>query len=185
MRSNELSFPVLHLESCRVVPFSERHLTERYVAWLNDPHVVRYSEQRHRHHTIESCRAYLDSFRESTDHFLAIEMHAEDLGHVGNIAVAVDPANHVADMSIIVGEKGAWGTGVASMTWCAVLEELLTGQKMRKVTAGTMAENTKMLRLISRSGMEIEATKRKQFLWEGREVDLICAAMFSDRIVRA
>jgi len=54
--------PVLQTARLRMVPFSEAHLTTRYVGWLNDPEVVRYSEQRHQTHTIESCRSYLLSF---------------------------------------------------------------------------------------------------------------------------
>jgi RimJ/RimL family protein N-acetyltransferase len=161
------------------MPFEERHLTPRYVAWLNDPEVVRYSEQRHRQHTLESSRRYFESFRGSSNHFLAIEADAAHLGHVGNIGVAIDVPNRVADVSILVGEKRAWGTGLATVAWCGVLRELFDAQQMRKLTAGTMAANEPMLRLMRRSGMQIEAKKSRQFLLDGREVDLVIAAAFA------
>ena len=34
----------------QIIPFREEYLTERYVSWLNDPEVVRFSDQRHRQH---------------------------------------------------------------------------------------------------------------------------------------
>lgn len=51
-----MTFPPLDPGPCRVVRFADRHLTERYVGWLNDPAVVRYSEQRHSRHTLWSRR---------------------------------------------------------------------------------------------------------------------------------
>lgn len=172
-----MSFPVLRFADGVVRPFEQRHLTPRYVSWLNDPEVVRYSEQRHRTHTLDSCQAYFDSFAGSPDHFLAIE--ADRHGHVGNIGISVDVSNAVADVSIIVGEKAVWGTGIASQAWCAVIDMLLKGRSVRKVTAGTMSVNEPMLRLMARSGMVVEAIRKRQALWEGKEVDMVYAAAFA------
>jgi [ribosomal protein S5]-alanine N-acetyltransferase len=36
-----------------IVPFSEKHLQEKYVGWLNDKELMRYSEQRHKKHDFE------------------------------------------------------------------------------------------------------------------------------------
>lgn len=171
-----MSFPALTAGGCTVLPFERRHLTPRYVGWLNDPEVVRYSEQRHRRHSMASCEAYFDSFAGSADHFLAIE--SEAFGHIGNIGVSIDSPNGVADVSIIVGERPVWGKGFASKAWCAVVEELLRHQPIRKVTAGTMSVNEPMLRLMARSGMAVEAVRRRHFIWEGREVDFVLAAAF-------
>jgi len=168
----------LAFDGGRVVPFEERHLTARYVSWLNDPEVVRYSEQRHIRHTLKSCRAYFESFRTTANEFLAIEADDEQLGHIGNIAVAVDVPNAVGDVSILVGERRAWGTGLATKAWCIVIEELLAG-RVRKVTAGTMSANDRMLRLMQRSQMAIEGRRPRHFLLEGREVDLVYAARFA------
>jgi RimJ/RimL family protein N-acetyltransferase len=161
------------------MPFEERHLTARYVAWLNEPEVVRYSEQRHHRHTLESCKVYFESFRGAADHFLAIEADDVHLGHIGNIGVSVDLPNRVADVSILVGEKRAWGTGLATVAWYGVLTELFQAQQIRKVTAGTMAVNESMLRLMSRSGMHIECVKSRQFILDGQEIDLVMASAFA------
>jgi len=174
-----MAFPMLQFAGGRVLPFTERHLTQRYVAWLNQPEVVKYSEQRHRQHSLDSCRAYFESFRGSPHEFLAVEADEPALGHIGNMAVAVDEANRVGDLSILIGERRAWGTGLASRAWIAVLEELLRSGRLRKVTAGTMAANTPMLRLMERSGMTIEGRRARQFLLDGAEVDMVFAARFA------
>ena len=63
---------VLESERLRLEPFAERHLTPVYVSWLNDPDVTRYSEQRFRAHTIESCRDYVSAFENSANSLWAI-----------------------------------------------------------------------------------------------------------------
>ena len=172
-----MRFPTLRFDMGHVGPFEQAHLTSRYVGWLNDPDVVRYSDQRHRRHTLESCRSYYESFAGSADHFLAIESHSH--GHVGNIGIGVDAHHGIADVSIIVGERAVWGTGIASMSWCAVVDALCASTDIRKVTAGTMAVNVPMLRLMARSGLAIEAIRPRQAVWEGQEVDMHYGAKFT------
>ena len=50
---------------------------------------------------------------------------------------------------------------------------------MRKVTAGTMAENKSMLAVMRDVGMIEEGRRLRQFLFEGREVDMVYGALFA------
>src|SRR5262245_44345540 len=65
--------PTLVCARVRLVPFGPQHMTATYVGWLNDPVVVRYSEQRHRAHTLDTCRAYFDFMQSGGHHFWAVE----------------------------------------------------------------------------------------------------------------
>jgi len=161
-----------------IVPFSDAHLTEAYVSWLNDPEVVRYSEQRHHVHSLKSCRAFAEAFKASENSFCAIE--ADRLAHIGNLVVSRDTANRTADMSIMIGAPAAQGQGYGVEAWGAVLAHLLLTEGLRKVTAGTMAVNTAMIRVMERTGMTIEGVRPKQFLLDGTETDLIFAGAHAD-----
>jgi ribosomal-protein-alanine N-acetyltransferase len=163
-----------------VSAFRDALLTERYVAWLNDPEVVRFSEQRHHTHTLDSCGRYLAGMRLSDGLFLSIEVLEGGLWHVGNISVAVDRPNSSADLSIMLGESKAWGRGYASVAWNAVIGYLLGKAGLRRVTAGTMEVNDPMIRLMRRSGMQVDGVRPRHFLWEGREVGLVTASRFRD-----
>ncbi len=158
--------------------FRSELLTDRYVSWLNDPQVVRFSEQRHRHHSMESCGAYLAQMQHSDGWFLAIEVEGSNIGHIGNISVAIDQPNLSADLSIMIGEKRAWGRGYASLAWSAVMQHLLEDAGMRRVTAGTMEVNEPMIRLMQRSAMRIDCVRPRHFMWEGREVGLVTGSRF-------
>lgn len=162
----------------RIVPFAQRHLTPRYVSWLNDPEVVRHSEQRHHAHTMESCRAYWNSFRGTPHLFWAIESLDPDVGHIGNITAHVDPANGVADVGILIGDRVVWGKGYGTEAWNVVVDHLLALPGIRKVTAGTLAVNEGMLRVMKKSGMLDDGRRFRHAVWEGREADIVHVARF-------
>ncbi len=163
----------------RIVQFGEEHLTERYVGWLNDADVVRYGEQRHVRHSLESCQAYFESMQKSDDFFCAIEEIEQSLGHIGNISITVDLANRLADVAILIGEKKSWGKGYGLEAWVGVLDTLLGRDRMRKVSAGTVASNLAMIEIMRRSGMVADGRRKNHLVIEGATEDTLHLAAFS------
>lgn len=161
-------------------PFERRELTERYVAWLNDPESVRYSEQRHHKHTLATCEAYYLSMQRSGNWFLAILHNDGTPVHVGNLSIVFDAPNATADMAILIGESAARGHGLGREAWQAVMEHLLMVKGIRKVTAGTMSSNAPMMAVACQCGMGEEGRRRRQFLFEDRTVDMVLFAKFHD-----
>ena len=161
----------------RIVPFCRHHITERYVSWLNDPDVVRYSEQRHKKHTLQTAIEYHDVQKNTNNYILAIEKTGDELLHVGNLRVLVNTDNNWASLSISVGDKEYWGTGVGSRAWILMLETLLDVMNYRMVIAGTMEVNEPMISLMKRSGMIIDCVLPRRFMWEGRETGLVWASI--------
>lgn len=168
------------LADARVVlePATERHLTDASIAWLNDPAVVRYSELRHRHHDRAECEAYRASLRASGHLMWAIHRRAEG-DHVGNITLYVDRVNGVADLAILIGRHDLHGQGLGYASWSLALDWACSQPGVRKVTAGTMAENASMLAIFVRSGMHFEARRRDHFMLDGHPVDMLLYARFS------
>lgn len=162
-----------------LVPFHDRLLKQRYVGWLNDPETVRYSEQRHQVHTLESCRIYAESFHGTPHYFWGIMAREADFGHVGNITATVSLRNRTADLAILVGEASARGRGLGLEAWRCALAYLLGPGGLRKVTAGAMALNRPMLRVMEASGMVDDGRKARQFLLDGEEVDAVYVARFA------
>lgn len=154
--------------------FAQEHLTENYVSWLNDSETMKFSENRHRNHTLESCTAYFQSFQGTPHFFFAIEL---DGLHVGNINAYVDRANETADVGILIGERSAWGKGVGLDAWRTMCRFLLE-QGVRKITAGTAATNLGMVKIFQKSGMVEDGVRRKQLLIDGEAVDIVYAALF-------
>jgi ribosomal-protein-alanine N-acetyltransferase len=172
--------PVLTGSRLHLLPFGPEHLTERYAGWLNDPEVTRYSEQARCHHTLESCRAYAASFEGTPNYFWAAVCADPQLSHIGNLAAIVDPADRVADLRILIGEKRVWGQGYGREAFALACGYLLGAGGMRKVAAGTLAVNRGMLAIMRAIGMQEDGVRRSHALHDGAPVDIHYAALFAD-----
>ena len=163
----------------QVVPFGEQHLTPRYVSWLNDADVVKFSEQRFRQHTLESCREYWSSFAGTPNFFWAIELKDDGGTHIGNINAYVDTVHRVADVGIMIGAKASWGQGYGAEAWKAVIQWLFDRAGVRKVTGGTLAVNAGMLAVMDQVGMVDDGRRVRHLLVDGEEVDIVHKALFA------
>lgn len=170
---------ILTAERLELRPFNDVFLTERYVGWLNDSQTVRYSEQRHRCHTLDTCRTYARSLTNSPNYFWAIVARDPSLGHIGNITATVDVPNCVADLAILVGASEARGHGYGFEAWQRACRFLLEDAGLRKVAAGTMEINEPMLKIMHASGMIEEGRRRGQFLVDGKAIDAVLMALFA------
>lgn len=172
--------PLIETPRLRIVPFAERHLTGRYVAWLHDPEITRFSEQRHARHTLESCREYWLSFQKTPNYFWAMELKDASVRHIGNLNAYVTPAHGLADVGILLGDRSTHGQGYATEAWLGVCDFLLRELGLRKVTAGTIAPNQAMLGVMRKTGMVEDGRRVRQQIWEGQLVDVIHAALFRE-----
>jgi RimJ/RimL family protein N-acetyltransferase len=163
-----------------VQPYVAADVTADHVCWLNDPEVVKYSNQRFRTHDLASCQAYFDSFAGSDNSFLSIRRLSDDKA-VGTLTVYRNQNHGTADVGIMVGDPSAWGQGVGQDAWSLVINWLINDEKVRKVTAGTLSCNVGMLRLMQRSGMVEEAMRHEQELVEGLPQDIVYYARFGTR----
>jgi RimJ/RimL family protein N-acetyltransferase len=176
--------PTIETPRLRIEPFAEHYLTARYVAWLNDPETMRFSEQRYRRHTLESCREYWRGIHDGPSFFWAIVAKEASRGHVGNMIAYVEPQHSLADVSIMIGEPAARGLGLASEAWLAACDYLLRLAGFRKVSGGTIAPNLPMLAVMRRAGMAEDGRRLRHHLWNGQAVDLIQCALFREDWLR-
>lgn len=171
-------FTELRTPRLRLRPFADRDIDERYVGWLRDPEVVRFSNQRFRHHDLDSCRRYLVGFAGTDDLFLSLRTLDGDVA-IGTMTAYRNRHHGTADVGILVGAREVWGQGYGQEAWNAMLNWLDALSGMRKLTCGTLACNVGMLRLARRSGMEHEATRRAQEVVDGIAVDMYLFARFT------
>jgi ribosomal-protein-alanine N-acetyltransferase len=157
--------------------FTAADVTPAYLGWLQDAAVVRYSNQRFRRHTPETCAAYLRSFEGSDNLFLTITRRA-DQRVVGTMTAYVAKAHGTADLGILVGDRTAWGQGIGLDAWQSLMAHLFVATGLRKVTAGTLRPNVGMVRIMERAGMTVEGVRERQEIIEGVPVDALLYARF-------
>lgn len=170
---------VLEGRKVRLRPFTAADISAGYIAWLNDPQALRYSNQRFHRHNRASSEQYLKSFANSDNLFVAIaDKDSSQL--LGTMTAYVARPHGTVDVGIMVGERSAWGKGIGQDAWdtlCSWLLDPYLG--LRKLTAGAARPNVAMVRIMERSGMQLEAVRRAQEVIEGEAVDLLYYARFA------
>lgn len=162
----------------RVRPFSKEDITNKYLGWLQDPTVTRFSNQRFLDHDYESCLNYLNSFKGTQNLFLAIDKLEEEK-MIGTLTYYISEYHHTVDVGILIGDRSIWGKGYGQDSWDSSVNWLIKDCGYHKVTAGAVRPNKGMLLLMERSNMKLEATKEKQELIEGKFEDLLYYSIFN------
>jgi len=158
-------------------PFNEADIDARYIGWLNDPDVVRFSNQRFKTHDQASSSRYFASFEGTDNLFISIRDISSD-APLGTMTAYISRHHGTVDVGIMIGEKCVWGSGYGQDAWNTLAKWLFRRGDIRKLTAGTMRNNQGMIKLMERSGMHLEATRRKQELLGTEAVDILYYAKF-------
>jgi len=172
-------FPVdgVHGAKVLLLPFVQWDITDLYLSWLNDPLVVRFSNQRFCKHDVASSLAYLASFDGTDNLFLSVR-RADAGVAIGTLTAYVARHHGTADVGILIGDTTVWGQGLGQDAWDTILNWLLQRANVRKITAGTLACNHGMVSVMKRSGMHYEATRRAQEIVDGQAEDIVYYAKF-------
>jgi ribosomal-protein-alanine N-acetyltransferase len=162
----------------RLRPMRPADITPQHVGWLNDPVVVRHSNQRFVRHTRYTCRSYLGRFEGSGDLYLSARLLETD-SPIGTLTAYRQLHHGTADIGILMGERGVWGQGLGSEAFRLLADWLARQPGMRKLTCGTLSVNHGMLRIAERAGFTPEAVRVAQELVDGEPADIVYFARFT------
>lgn len=157
--------------------FSVSDINDAYIGWLNDPNVVKFSNQRFLKHDRESCLRYQASFEGTGNLFMSVRRLSDD-SLIGTLTAYVARHHGTVDVGILIGDKSVWGQGYGQDAWDTLTNWLLGREDIRKLTAGALACNFGMIKLMERSGMILEAVRKAQEIVEGRPEDILYYAKF-------
>ena len=148
------------------------------LSWLNDPDVVRFSEQRHVKHNIETQLSYFQALR-SGDKYLGVYLNTLEGLLIGTLTAHIDQNNSVANVGIMMGEKRTWGNGYGLEAWTMVCNELFA-EGIRKVEAGCMSINYRMMAICQHYGMVEEGRQDSHYLVKDGTADLVHWGKFNE-----
>jgi len=152
-------------------------ITEQHVAWLNDPEVVRHSNQHFVHHTQDSSLRYLQSFEGSANLYTSVRLAADDRA-IGTLTAYRNLHHGTADIGILMGDRSCWGQGLGQEAFQLLADWLALQPGARKLTCGMLASNHGMLKIAQRAGFTREAVRVAQELVDGQPTDIVLFARF-------
>lgn len=147
-------------------------VTDRYVAWLNDPEVNRFLETRWSVQSLETVERYVATKAASeTEHLFGIFLDGPR--HIGNIKIGPINRNHLtADVSYFLGERSVWGRGYGTEAVSAACRMAFANFGLKKLSAGVYASNIASITVLQRNGFQLEGVRVAHSVLDGRRVDL-------------
>lgn len=140
---------------------------EKEIRWLTDPEAVKYSEQRHKRHTVMSQGRYVASF-EHPDALFEIHLKGPSTidAFIGTVSVLFDMPNKCADLGILIGDRDVWGNGYGREAWQTAMK-YAHSMGAERVTCGFREDNSRMLHLALKSGMGFSHADHNRFIADG------------------
>ena len=134
--------------------FHYKFINEEYISWLNDKEINQYLEIRLVHQTQETALNYVKSFENNKNKYLwGIFSEKEFVGTVN--LYNINYFHKTADISIMIGKKNHWGSA-AYEALILVINYAFNDLKLRKIIAGTYANNIGMNFTLKKLGFKIE-----------------------------
>tara|TARA_Y100000768_G_C23893857_1_gene641535 strand:- start:381 stop:923 length:543 start_codon:yes stop_codon:yes gene_type:complete len=169
-------FPINH-ERVGIRLFTEKDITKEYISWLNDPEVVKFSNQRFKFHDSDSSKAFLKYINSLDAIFLKI-IHKQSDEFIGTMTVYFSLNHSTADIGIMVGNRKFWNQGIGAEAWTALMNFLLDKLNVRKVTGGTLSCNRGMIRIFEKVGMIQDGIRIEQEIFDDKAHDIVYFAKF-------
>jgi ribosomal-protein-alanine N-acetyltransferase len=152
----------------------ESDATGAYPGWFNDEEVCRGNGHHIFPYTAEAALAYIRHAAESRDNLILAIIRREDHHHIGNIALqGIHPVYHSANLSIVIGDKSAWGQGYAKEAMRLLCDHGFRALNLHRIACGTFEDNEAMKRLALSVGMQEEGRRRQAAFKQGRYLDVI------------
>ena len=106
----------LTTDRLHIRPFEQADVADQYLGWLQDAEVTRFSNQRFRHHTMESCLRYRQL---SQCQRLPLIIHRRDETQL-EPRPSTTPPHGTADIGLMLGNRTYWRRGLGLEAWSSM-----------------------------------------------------------------
>jgi len=161
----------------RLVKFTDRHVTAKYIDWLNDHRVNRYMFAGR----IPLCREEItipDGQREMRFAMMsnlsydkvkdALVQDNEYLNYIGTTSInSIDWISRRAEVGYMIGEENYWGAGIATEVVSLLSDYCFNRLNMNKIEAGVVEGNIGSIKVLDRNGFKEYCVIPQEYFLEG------------------
>lgn len=178
---------ILHEGAVVLRPFTRGEAASAaYLRWMNDPQVTRTIGRFDYLFPVSRAKLlqYFNDIDTDSAVFLGIHYRPRAGSRprlVGTLKIYdLDALARRASLGIMVGERRAWGRGIASAAIRAACRYVFEVLGFGKVSAGYLASNVGMHRAFRNNGFRVEGRLRKQVFFAGRLADHVMVGKFRE-----
>ena len=150
-------------------PLERTDLNERYLSWLNDPEVTRYTEVGTFPSTMADLENYYRDVVGAKNNVMLAVVDKKSGQHVGNAKLGpIQWVHRSAIFSILIGEKDLWGKGVGMEATRLMIEYGFNRLNLHRIDLGVFAEHEAAVKCYEKVGFKVEGRMRED-LFQGGE----------------
>ena len=159
-------------DKCFLRSLNLNDVNDKYIEWLNDYEVTKYTEQKNIKHTKESIKNFVLEKNNSNNNYL-LGIFYKDI-HIGNIKLGPIQWGHkMSDISYIIGEKKYWGKGIATKCVKKIISYSIENMMLEKINAGYYELNVGSAKVLEKCGFVIEGVRKKDVIFENKRISSI------------
>ena len=153
-------------------------VTNRYVAWLNDPEVNRYMTVRHfLPVTRDDVLKYIANCEKNRLYHWGI--FVDDI-HAGNVTFFDrDDENSSMDVSNIIGEPKYRGTNLSKIALTGAIDYICSKKKLHRIEANVYSDNLPGITLLTNLGFKKEGVRREAAIIDNTYMDFLIFGLLS------
>jgi [ribosomal protein S5]-alanine N-acetyltransferase len=153
-------------------PLERSDLNPRYLGWLNDPEVTRYTEIGTFPSTSEDLENYFRAITGSRNDVILAIVDKRSGQHVGNVKLGpIHWTHRSATLGILIGEKEFWGKGVGLEATRLMVEYGFGRLNLNRIDLGVFAEHEAAVHCYEKAGFKIEGRMREDLFQDGEYKD--------------
>jgi RimJ/RimL family protein N-acetyltransferase len=172
--------PLIYLQA-----INEQDASEEYVQWLNDPLVNQYLETRFYPQNLSTIIDFIHAtIANPNEHLFTIRLQ-ESAKHIGNIKIGgINSHHYIGDVSLFIGDKSAWGKGIASQAIQLISRYSFEYLQLRKLCAGAYKPNIGSTKAFLKAGYSHDCTLKDHYLLNNEPCDLVQVCLFKQQLTQ-
>ena len=128
---------------------------KKWVNWLNNKEVTKYSCQRLYKHTINSQKKYLkEKMKEKKTLFFQVLFKKNKIGVI--VLTKIDHYHKNCEINFLIGEKFFWGKGIATYIIKLIVKYAFSSLKMKKIYTCIYANNLASKKALIKNNFKVE-----------------------------
>lgn len=158
---------VPNLKSDRLIyePLGIKHLSKKYLGWMNDDLVVKHLESGG-NYTYEMLKNFLLKHEKNKILFWAIILKNSKT-HIGNIKIdPIDKSSNSGEYGILIGDRNSWGEGYGYEASKRIINFCFNSIKLSQITLGVKKKNYSAIKLYEKLGFNVISRKGNENIYQ-------------------
>jgi RimJ/RimL family protein N-acetyltransferase len=153
--------------------------------WMNDPE-IRHLTGEVMPTSLADTEAYIQKLRASSDRvwfIIALKESGRAIGETGLLRMF--PPWRTTDLSIIIGEKDAWGLGYGTEAIHLLMDYAFGYLNFHRISIGVVGFNEKALRFYEKIGFKQEGIQRDGYYYNHQYSDFVMMSILENEFCKS